>query len=71
MIRELLDTRIRPSVQVRTSWFDCVFQSRYSACNARRFADPYPPRRSQEDGGDIEYVKFENGVVYLRMQVPP
>ena len=22
----------------------------------------------QNDGGDIEYVKFENGIVYVRMQ---
>nr|VZI19705.1 unnamed protein product [Spirometra erinaceieuropaei] len=36
MIKELLDTRIRPTVQ--------------------------------EDGGDITFVKFEDGVVYLKMQ---
>ncbi|VDL15984.1 unnamed protein product [Hymenolepis diminuta] len=36
MIRELLDTRIRPTVQ--------------------------------EDGGDITYVDFKDGVVYLKMQ---
>jgi Fe-S cluster biogenesis protein NfuA len=36
MIKELLDTRIRPTVQ--------------------------------EDGGDIAFRKFENGIVYLKMQ---
>ena len=37
MIKELIDTRIRPSVQ--------------------------------EDGGDIKFIKFVNGIVHLQMQV--
>lgn len=39
MIKELLDTRIRPTVQ--------------------------------EDGGDIVYMGYDNGVVKLKMQVVP
>ena len=45
---------------------------RLATLHVMRIASLIPIRlRSQEDGGDIEYVKFENGVVYLRMQVPP
>lgn len=36
MIKELLDTRIRPSIQ--------------------------------EDGGDVEFIKYEEGIVYLQLQ---
>ena len=54
MIKELLDTRIRPTVQVLTS------------CS--RIETNIADGLLQEDGGDILYMGFEDGVVKLKMQ---
>ena len=53
MIKEIIETRIRPAVQVTNlSLFSSVI---HCAC-------------LQEDGGDVEFRGYESGVVFLKMQ---
>lgn len=54
MIKELLDTRIRPTVQVIAS--DVALKLMHTNLDF------------QEDGGDVIYMGFDDGVVKLKMQ---
>ena len=77
MIKELLELRIRPSVQARPRAAAARVQpwpahprGGAPAAAAAAAADPRAAAAAQEDGGDIVYETFdeESGVVYLKMQ---
>lgn len=59
MIKELLDTRIRPTVQ----GMSCTI------CNTLRNEYKMQFFPSQEDGGDVTFISFKDGIVSLKMQV--
>jgi hypothetical protein len=63
MIKELLDTRIR--------WVSGALRVRLCIATAVLTQSALGRPSVQEDGGDIIYMGFENGIVKLQLQVVP